>query len=190
MNFFPLRRRDAALSELKVADTVFMPLATAENDAPPQDQRQDFVAVSPANALVTELVERDVVAAVMADCVPIAETTSVLAPLSRRHLDTIDRMVAHLKDDERRLEERISDARKELADTRLARHGYERSGAYLRRGIGILDRRSGVGESVARQITEDGTDLSEALRQPEPANDVGDAADVEALTTPERRQMH
>jgi len=179
VNLFPLRRRDAALSELKVPDAVFMPLETVEDDPLPAAEPEATIPVSPANALVTELIERDIVAAVMADCAPPAEAVDIPAPLSQRHLDTIDRMVAHLKGDEKRLEEQISDARKELADTRLARHGYERSGAYLRRGIAVLARR-GDPKVMRGRAEGDGAGAPEAA-------DGGEAA---AAAVAHRPQVH
>jgi hypothetical protein len=147
MNIFPLRRRDA-LSELKLPDGVFGSEDEGDDDSFAADEADelrepvDYTPVSPANELATALVERDIAQAVQADNP--APTPSMPiempAPLSQRHLETIDRMVAHLKADEQRLEKQISDARRQLADTQLARHGYERTSAELRRGIAVLIR--------------------------------------------------
>jgi hypothetical protein len=138
MNIFPLRRREA-LAQLRVPAGDFEDLTDDEYGGPP-DGEAPPVEVSPANELATSIVERDIADAVRADNPPPPEPVELPAPLSQRHLETIDRMVAHLKTDEQRLEKQIVDAKRQLADTQLARRAYERNSAELRNGISVLTR--------------------------------------------------
>jgi hypothetical protein len=139
MNIFPLRRRDV-LSELKLPVESFEPVPDDEAgvEFPQMEAANEPMDVSPANELATALVERDIADAVRADNPPPPEPEETPAPLSRRHLETIERMVAHLKSDERSLEKKILDAQRQLADTQLARRGYEKNAAELHSGISVL----------------------------------------------------
>lgn len=168
MNLFPVRRRDAALSELKATEPDFIPI-----DELPEDDPEGSVEVSPANELATALVELDIAEAVRVDNSAASPTLVVPAPLSLRHLETIDRMVLHLKADEKRLEQQISDARRQLADTQLARRGFERNSAELRRGIDLLTRDANrpAARRKARAPAQART-RADAQPQPRPANDV------------------
>lgn len=171
MNIFPLRRRDA-LAELRLPEEVFehVPQDDPEGDYEQVEAPEEPTAVSPVNELATAIVEHDIADAVRADNPPPPEPVEMPAPLSQRHLETIERMVAHLKADEQRLERQIIDAKRQLADTQLARHGYERNSAELRNGIAVLIRlantkppaartrasRVASSEGLATQATEDG----------------------------------
>jgi hypothetical protein len=164
MSIFPLRRR-SALSELHLPDEDFEHLSQGVSrradepgpvDEPDEPQEphepQDPIEVSAVNELATSLVEHDIADAVRADNPPPpVEPMDMPAPLSQRHLETIDRMVAHLKGDEKRLEQQILEAKRQLADTQLARHGYERNSTELRRGIAALMRLANVRPPAPRQ---------------------------------------
>lgn len=190
MNIFPIRRRDAALSELKLADAVFLPIGNGEPAAyDPEMPADEDPDVSPATELATAMIERDIVEAVRAETAP-PEAVEIPAPLSQRHLETIDRMVAHLKSDEKRLEQQISDARRQLADTQLVRHGYELNGANLRRGIAALMRIASSKAASPRRARAARSTPLEEVRQPEPANDTGEAAGVTVMKPRGRRKMH
>jgi hypothetical protein len=145
--------------------------------------------VSLGNELATAMIERDIVEAVRAENPP-PEPVETPAPLSQRHLETIDRMVAHLKSDEKRLEQQISDARKQLADTQLVRHGYELNGANLRRGIAGLMRIASSKASSPRRARAARSSPVEEVRQPNPANDTGEVASVTVMKPRGRRKMH
>lgn len=193
MNIFPLRRRDA-LSELKLPDGAFMSEDAGDDGSFPAGEADelrepiDYTAVSPANELATALVERDIAEAVQADNPPPSAPIEMPAPLSQRHLETIDRMVAHLKADELRLEKQISDARRQLADTQLARHGYERTSAELRRGIAVLIRLASTRPAAPRPRT---------ARRPVPrdlppvnGNNLAEVDGIAVLKPRGRRKMH
>jgi len=188
MNILPIRRRDGALSELKVSHAVFMPLYNTEVE--PAGETGEPVVVSPANELVTAIVERDIAEAVRTDNAPPspAAPIEIPAPLSQRHLETIDRMVAHLKSDEKRLEQQIFEARRQLADTQLARHGYEMNSANLRRGIGALSRLANTKPSAPRRPRVART-ASAALHL-KPANDLGEVGGVAVAKPRGRRKIH
>jgi len=189
MHLFPIRRRDAALSELKLSDAVFMPL---DGDGEPSAyEPEEPIAVSPANELATELVEHDIVEAFRADQPPPpAEPVEVPAPLSQRHLETIDRMVAHLKSDEKRLEQQITEARRQLADTQLVRHGYELNGANLRRGIALLVRYANNKGSSPRRSRAARAAAAEEVQQPVAANDGAEVVAIAGRASRGRRKMH
>jgi hypothetical protein len=187
MNIFPIRRRDAALSELRLSDAVFIPLDNTETEPAAVYEPEQPIAVSPANELVTEMVEHDIVEAVRSDNAsppPPSEPVEIPAPLSQRHLETIERMVAHLKSDEKRLEQQIFEARRQLADTQLARHGYEMNSANLRRGIGVLIRLAKTRPAASRG--------SRAARKSvaDPANETGESLDATSGKSRGRGKMH
>ena len=188
MNIFPLRRRDA-LAELRLPDDVFEHFP---QDPPvPVDEPQEAPAVSPANELATAIVERDIAEAVSADHPPPppVEPVEMPAPLSQRHLETIDRMVAHLKGDEKRLEKQIIEAKRQLADTQLARHGYERNSAELRRGIAALIRLANVRPPIPRQPKPArAAASSDGLRGSGNGSDGRKAAAPVAMLRPQRRR--
>jgi hypothetical protein len=190
MNIFPLRRRDA-LSELRMPDEVFehMPPTEADDTSSPLDEPEDATEVSPANELATALVEHDIADAVRADNPPPAEPIEMPAPLSQRHLETIDRMVAHLKTDERRLEKQIMDAKRQLADTQLARQGYERNSADLRRGIAVLIRLANTKPSAPRQPRAARRSPSSA-RRGAVENSNSDTAEITTLKPRRSRKLH
>ena len=188
MNIFALRRRDTALAELKVVDDAFV---RVDSDAgfEADDDPQQVTAVSPANELATSVVELDIAEAVRNETLPPSETNEIPAPLSQRHLETIDRMVAHLKADERRLEQQITDARRQLADTQLARHGYERNGAELRRGIAALIERTNPRPAAPRKPRRTKA-AAPAETPPEPAADRGDVDVITVVRPRPERRMH
>ena len=139
MNIFPIRRREA-LAQLRLPADEFEDLTDDDGSSAPEDVTEPPVQVSPVNELATSLVEHDIADAVRADNPPPPAPIELPAPLSQRHLETIDRMVLHLKSDEHRLEKEIMDAKRQLADTQLARRAYERNSAELRNGITVLTR--------------------------------------------------
>jgi hypothetical protein len=165
LNIFAIRRRDA-LSSLKLPESQFAPLPAVEGEAIPDYEPVDPVDVSPANELVTELVALDIAAAVRTEH-PSSSPSEMAAPLSRRHLDTIDRMVAHFKDDEQRLERQIEEATRQLADTRLSRHVFERNSADLRQGLAVLTRAAQAKASPRRppQLTHSSASTTLQLSQ-------------------------
>ena len=198
MSIFPLRRR-GALSELRLPQEVFEHLPQDEapqDESPPADEPQedlqdpqDPIEVSAVNELATSLVERDIAAAVRADNPPPVEPMEVPAPLSQRHLETIDRMVAHLKGDEKRLEQQIHEAKRQLADTQLARHGYERNSAELRRGIAMLIRLTNLRSSAPRHPRHARAASSEGLQGPTLEGEAGEA--THTAPKPQRpRKVH
>ena len=191
MNIFPLRRRDV-LSELRMPEEVFehMPQGDADDGNTPVDEPQESIEVSPANELATALVERDIADAVRADNPPPAEPIEMPAPLSQRHLETIDRMVAHLKTDERRLEKQIIDAKRQLADTQLARQGYERNSVDLRRGIAVLIRLANTKPPVPRQPHAARARSSGSPRKAAGENGVRDTAQIAILKPRRSRKLH
>jgi hypothetical protein len=180
MNFLPLRRRDSALAQLKVPEADFAPLED-EPEILPAEEPEPETEVSPANELVTLLVELDIIEAVREDN-PAPVGPPDAAPLSHRHLDTVDRLVAHLRGDEARLEQQIAEARRRLADTRWVRHGYERTGAELRRGIALL---TGVRRPAPRRRTN--LAVSENLPQHEAANGSGETLGGVNVDIPSRK---
>lgn len=198
MSIFPLRRR-GALSELRLPQDVFEHLP--QDESPPADEpedpipqeAQDPIEVSPVNELATSLVEHDIADAVRADNPPPpVEPMDMPAPLSQRHLETIDRMVAHLKGDEKRLEQQILEAKRQLADTQLARHGYERNSTELRRGIAVLMRLANVRPPAQRHPKHARAASSEGLREPESEGESGETTQsIQTTAKPQRpRKMH
>lgn len=194
MNIFPIRRREA-LAQLRLPTDTFDDL-TDDDDPPPASEGDSSPAkVSPANELATSLVERDIAEAVRADNPPPPEPIELPAPLSQRHLETIDRMVIHLKTDEQRLEKQIVDAKRQLADTQLARRAYERNSAELRNGINVLTRLANTTPATRRPrrappATPPAAAASEGLA-PQSTNDGG--ATVMALAdrpASRRRKVH
>lgn len=184
MNIFPIRRRDA-LAQLRIPEDDFEHVP----ETSPVEEPEVLTAVSPANELATTLVERDIADAVRADNPPPAEPVKMPAPLSQRHLETIDRMVAHLKGDEKRLEEQIVDAKRQLSDTQLARRGYERNSAELRRGIAVLMRLANVRPPAPRQPRAAHA-AATGLREPVRSGEAGQSAAVTTLKPRRLRKMH
>lgn len=181
MSIFSMGRRET-LSNLRMADEAFVAIESPEAELSQQDSEQPS-DVTPANELATAIVERDIAEAVRLDNPEPTELIEMPAPLSQRHLETIDRMVAHLKADEKRLERQIADARRQLADTQLARHGYERNSTELRRGIALLLRLANTKPATPRP------------RRPKSAAavDVGQGsteAQITVLKSRSRRRMH
>jgi hypothetical protein len=188
VNIFPLRRREVALSALKLPEAAFTAVDLPATEMLPAGEPEEAAPMSPANELVAVLLELDISEAVRADNPPSARPAEPPAPLTRRHLETIDRLVAHLKADEDRLRQQISDARKQLADTQLARHGFERNGAYLRRGVTVLVRRSEAKATPPRQSA-----LASPRKRRRPAaaaSGIGDVPVIAAMTNGDRREMH
>jgi hypothetical protein len=149
MNIFPIRRREA-LAQLRLPADEFEDLTDDDGSSAPEDVTEPPVQVSPVNELATSLVEHDIADAVRADNPPPPTPIELPAPLSQRHLETIDRMVLHLKSDEHRLEKEILDAKRQLADTQLARRAYERNSAELRNGITVLTRLANTAPATRR----------------------------------------
>ena len=150
MNIFPMRRREA-LAQLRMPADDFEDLTDDEDTRSAAEYATEPpVEVSPVNELATSLVEHDIADAVRADNPPPPAPIELPAPLSQRHLETIDRMVLHLKSDEHRLEKEILDAKRQLADTQLARRAYERNSAELRNGITVLTRLANTAPATRR----------------------------------------
>lgn len=186
MSIFSLRRRDA-LSDLRLPPEEFVEVVGTEDEYASMPEPE--LEPEPANELATAIIERGIAEAVRLDNPPPIEV-EVPAPLSQRHLETIDRMVAHLKADEKRLEKQISDARRQLADTQLARHAYERNSADLRRGIASLIRLANAKPTAQRTpraarpspIPADGAMTAEPVANGE--------ATITVLKPRPRRKMH
>lgn len=187
MNIFPLRRRDA-LAQLRLSEDDFGPLPQPEPST--GEEPEEFTTVSPANELATSLVEHDIAEAVRTDNPPPAEPIKAPAPLSQRHLETIDRMVAHLKGDEKRLEEQIVEAKRQLADTQLARRGYERNSAELRRGISVLMRLANVRPPAPRQPRAPHAAAAHGPREAARGAEASQGAAVTTLKPRRLRKMH
>lgn len=134
MNFFRTRR-GVALSALKLPDDAFVPLEADDAEAPSVLDQEEFTEVLPPNELVTTLIEMDIAEAVRTDHPERPQADDTSTPMALLHLQSIDRMVAHLKADEKRLAQEIVDAKKRLADIQLTRRGYEKNSSELRRGI-------------------------------------------------------
>jgi len=189
MNIFALRRRDAGLSDLKLPETMFQPVEQIDDDLLPPEAPGEPLPVAAANELVTALVALDVAAAVRADA-PRAEPPTMPAPLSQRHLETIERMVEHLRADEVRLREQIAQTRRQLADTRLARRGFERNSTELRRGIAALMRQADGDPAAPPRRRPTSPGVLEDLRDPEPGIAMDDGGAISVATPRARRDMH